>query len=127
MINTTNCYMKIIECFNLTRNELLVEVQHYQNGIPPNTKIFDCKTDETWVVKKRVHHGILILNDSEIFFDCETDSIHVDNVFKNLEDREKAVEKELNKRKNRIYSYLIKPEKKKQKLKPEKGAELKIK
>ncbi|AXT63056.1 hypothetical protein D1816_22820 [Aquimarina sp. AD10] len=120
-------FIKIIECFNITAIGLLTELQHSENGIPPNTQIFDPITNETWIVKKRVHHGILILDRSEKYFDCETESMHVDSVFKNLKDREIAVEKELNKRKNGIYSYLIETEKKKQKIKPEIGSKLKIK
>ena len=120
-------FIKIIECFNITGIGLLTELQHSENGIPPNTQIFDTITNKTWVVKKRVHLGILILDRSEKYFDCETDSMHIDSVFKNPKDREIAVEKESNKRKNGIYYYLIKPEKKKQKIKPEIRAELKIK
>ncbi|MFC4632492.1 hypothetical protein ACFO3O_01130 [Dokdonia ponticola] len=120
-------FVKIVECFNITGVGLLTELQHNINGIPPNTEIIDLNTDETWIIKKRVHHGILILDKSEKYFECETDSMHIDSVFKTLTERKIAVDKELNKRKNGVYMYLIKPEKKKQKLKPEIGTELKIK
>lgn len=120
-------FVKVVECFNITGLGLLIELKHNLNGIPSNTEIIDSTTNETWIVKKRVHHGILILDKSEKYFECETESMHVDSVFKTLSERKIAVEKELDKRNNRVYTYLIKPEKKKQKLKPEIGTELKIK
>ncbi|WP_299888811.1 hypothetical protein [uncultured Lacinutrix sp.] len=120
-------FVKIIECFNITGMGLLTELKHNENGISPNTELTDVSTNETWVVKKRVYHGILILDKSEKYFECETKSMHVDAVFKTQSERKIAVDKELDKRKNGIYLYLIKPEKKKQKLKPEIGTELKIK
>ncbi len=119
--------VKIVECFNIAGIGILTELKHNANGIPPNTEIIDITSDETWIIKKRVHHGILILDNSEKYFECETESMHVDSVFKTLTERKIAVEIELNKRKNGVYMYLIKPEKKKQKLKPEIGTELKIK
>jgi hypothetical protein len=125
--NMERNFVKIVECFNITGLGLLTELQHYENGIPPNTQIIDSNTDETWIVKKRVHHGILILDKSEKYFECETESMHVDSVFKTQSERKIAVDKELDKRKNSVYMYLIKPEKKKQKSKPEIGTELKIK
>jgi hypothetical protein len=120
-------FVEIIECFNITGVGFLTELQHNENGIQPNTKLIDETTNETWIVKKRVHHGILILDESEKYFECETESMHVDSVFKNQSERQLAVAKELDKRKNGIYLYLIKPEKKKQKSKPQIGTELKIK
>lgn len=120
-------FVKIIECFNITGIGLLTELKHNENGIPPNSQIIDQITNEIWIVKKRVHHGILILDKSEKYFECETESMHVDAVFKTQSERKVAVDKELDKRRNGVYLYLIKPEKKKQKLKPEIGIELKIK
>ncbi|RBW62503.1 hypothetical protein DS884_02565 [Tenacibaculum sp. E3R01] len=120
-------FVKIIECFNISGVGLLTELQHNENGIEPNTKLIYEVTDETWIVKKRVYHGFLILDKSEKYFECETESMHIDAVFKTHSERELAVDKELTKRKNDIYLYLIKPEKKKQKMKPEIGTELKIK
>ncbi len=125
--NMESNFVKIVECYNITGVGILTELQHSVNGIPPNTEITDSTSDETWIIKKRVHHGILILDKSEKYFECETESMHVDSVFKTLTERKIAVEKELNKRKNGVYMYLIKPEKKKQKFKPEIGTELKIK
>ncbi len=121
-------FIKIIECFNISRVGLMTELQHFENGIPPGTQIIDLNTEESWIVKKRVLSGtLLVANDSEIYFDCETEYTHVSSVFKTLEGREVAVQKELEKRKNGIYWYLLKPENKKQKVKPEIGIELKIK
>lgn len=123
-------FVKIIACFNITGIGLITELQHNENGIPPNSKIVDLATNKVWIIKKRVYHGILNLDDSEKFFECETESMHVDAVFSTLSKREIAVEKEQNKRKKGIYSYLIKAEmnhkKKKQIPKPEIGSELKI-
>ncbi|WP_299249049.1 hypothetical protein [uncultured Aquimarina sp.] len=85
-------------------------------------------TKESWIVKKRVLSGtLLVADDSEKYFDCETEYTHVNSVFKKLENREAAVQKELEKRKNGIYWYLLKPKNKEQKVKPEKGSLLKIK
>ncbi|WP_426430076.1 hypothetical protein ACPX19_11115 [Winogradskyella sp. HB-48] len=120
-------FVKVVECFNITGLGLLIELKHNLNGIPPNTEIIDCTTNEIWIVKKRVHHGILILDKSEKYFECETESMHVDSFFKTLSERKIAVEKEIDKRNNGVYTYLIKPEKKKQKVKPEIGTKLKIK
>ncbi len=123
-------FVKIIECFNITGIGLITELQHNENGIPPNSKIVDLATDKVWIIKKRVYHGILILDESEKFFECETESMHLDAVFCTPEKREIAVEKERDKRMKGIYSYLIKPEtnhnKKKQIPKPKIASELKI-
>ena len=77
--------------------------------------------------KKRVFSGILILDGTEKYFECETELMHVDSVFKSHAEREIAVKKELEKRKKGIYLYLLKPKNKKNKVKPEKGTLLKIK
>ncbi|WP_157811725.1 hypothetical protein [Tenacibaculum sp. SZ-18] len=120
-------FVKIVECYIITGVGILIELQHRENGIPPNTEIIDSTSNETWIIKKRVHNGILILDKSEKYFECETESMHVDSVFNTLTERRIGVETELDKRRNGIYMYLIKPKKKKQKLKPEIGTELKIK
>ncbi len=121
-------FVTIVECFNISRLGLMTELQHFENGIPTGTQITDMNTEESWVVKKRVLSGtLLVANDSEKYFDCETEYTHVSSVFSTLEDREVAIQKELEKRKNGIYWYLLKPENKKQKVKPEIGTELKIK
>ena len=101
-------FVKIIECFNITGIGLLTELQHNENGISPNTKLIDTATNETWIVKKRVHHGILIIDRTEKYFECETESMHVDAVFKTQSERKVAVDKELDKRNNGVYLYLIK-------------------
>ncbi|MBW1297898.1 hypothetical protein [Aquimarina litoralis] len=121
-------FVSIVECFNISGIGLLTELQHFEKGIPPETQIIDLNTQEFWIVKKRVLSGILLVaNDSEIYFDCETQYTHVSSTFKTLEDREIAVQRELEKRKNGIYWYVLKPDNKKQKVKPEKGSLLKIK
>ena len=56
------------------------------------------------MVKKRVLHGILIINKSEKYFEFETDSTHVDSVFKTQNEREIVIEKELNKKEKGKYS-----------------------
>ncbi|MFB9095435.1 hypothetical protein ACFFVF_02815 [Flavobacterium jumunjinense] len=120
-------FVKIIECFNIPGIGLLTELQHNENGIPPDTEIVDLKTETKWIIAKRVLSGTLLIADSEIMFDCEIKSKHISNSFKTQKDREIAVEKELERRKHGIYWYLIKPIDKKQKVKPEIGTELKIK
>lgn len=119
-------FIKIIDCFNITRIGLLTEIQHYENGIPPNTEIIDLNTEESWIVKKRIFSGTLLIAKNEVFFDCETSSEHFSTVFKTIEDRQIAVEKELEKRKSGIYWYLLTPSTKNQKMKPDNGSELKI-
>jgi hypothetical protein len=119
--------VKIIECFNITGIGLLTELHHNENGIPPDTEIIDLKTESKWIITKRVLSGTLLIADSEIMFDCETKLEHIRHSYKTQKDREVAVEKELERRKNGIYWYLIKPMDKKQNLKPEIGTELKIK
>lgn len=120
-------FVKIIECFNITGIGLLAELQHNENGIPPDSEIVDLNTKTNWKVTKRVFSRTLLSADSEIMFDCETKYEHINHSFKTQKNREIAVKKELERRKNGIYWYLIKPMNKKQKLKPEKGTELKLK
>jgi uncharacterized protein (DUF2344 family) len=120
-------FVKIMECFNITEIGLLTEIQHRENGIPPDTEIIDLKTESKWIITKRVLLGTLLITDAEILFDCETKSEKITHSFKTQKDRESAIEKELERRKNGIYWYLIKPVDKKQQVKPEIGTELKIK
>ncbi|WP_405223789.1 hypothetical protein [Dokdonia sp. Asnod1-B02] len=120
-------FIKIIECFNLPGIGLLTELQHNENGIPPNTEIIELETEKSWIIKKRVLSGTLLIADSEITFDCETEYKHFSNSYKNMKDREITVEKEIEKRKKGIYWYLIKPANKKEQVKPEIGIKLKIK
>ncbi|WP_370000293.1 hypothetical protein [Winogradskyella sp.] len=120
-------FVKIVECFNITGIGLLTELQHNENGIPPDTEIVDLKTETKWTIAKRVLSDTLLIADSEIIFDCETKHEHIRHSFKTQKDREIAVEKELERRKNGIYWYLIKRTDKKQNLKPEIGIKLKIK
>ena len=119
--------IKIIECFNLTGIGLLTEVQHSENGIPPNTLVINSKTQEHWIVKKRILSETLLNASSETYFDCETEYKHILHSFKTEKARQTAVEKELERRKNGIYWYLLAPENKTQKVKPEIGSILKIK
>ncbi len=119
-------FVKIIECFNITAIGLIMELQHNENGIPPNTHIINEKTKERWIIKKRVLSGTLLIVDSETYFDCETEYQHISSQYKTKKDREIAIQKELEKRKNGIYWYLLIPENKKQKVKPEIGSIFKI-
>lgn len=120
-------FVKIIECFNILGFGLVTELQHKENGIRPNTEIIDLNSKIRWIITKRVLSGTLLISDSEIIFDCETEYEHISNSFKTEKDREIAIEKELNKRQNGIYYYLLRPENKKQKSKPLIGSKLKIK
>lgn len=119
-------YLKIIECCTMTGVGLLAVVQHNENGIPTNSQLLHPDRIQKWIVKKRVFHGILILDNSEVYFDCETESIHVDSVFENDEKRQVAVKKELDKRKQGIYMYIIASLNKKQQIKLDKDTLLKI-
>jgi len=120
-------FVKIIDCFNITGVGILTELQHNENGIPPNTEIIDLNTESKWTITKRVLSGTLLIADFEVMFYCETKYERISNSFKTQKDHKIAIEKELERRKNGIYWYLIKPIDKKQKLKPEIGTELKIK
>ncbi len=119
--------VQILDSFTITGLGIICEVQHNLNGIPPETQLIDKITEEIWVVKKRVLHGILILEESEHYFDCETATMHADFTFKDVETRKKFEQKELEKRKRGIYSYLLKPIHKKQKEKPAKDSILTVK
>ena len=118
--------IKIIECFNITGRGLLTELQHSENGILPNTKLVNNESGESWIVKKQVLSGTLLIADSETYFDCETEFEHISHSFKSEKDRQNAVNKELNRRQKGIYWYLLAPEYKNQKNKPEIGSFLKI-
>jgi len=91
--------IKIIECFNITRIGVLTEIQHNENGIPPKTKIRNLNSDDIWIINKRVVSDLLILENAEIFFDCETKLEHISHSFKTVKDRKVAVLKEIEKRK----------------------------
>ncbi|MHA7944596.1 hypothetical protein ACJOV8_016075 [Formosa sp. 3Alg 14/1] len=119
--------IKILECFNFPESRFLTELQHNENGIPPNTEIVDSETGKSWIIKSRALSGILLIADLETKFDCETELEHISNRYKNNKERETAIEKELEKRKNGIYWYLLKAKDKKQKDKPKIGTELTIK
>lgn len=118
--------IKIIDCFDIKGLGLMTVIQHFENGIPPNTKVVNPDTDEYWIIKKRVLSGTLLVANSETYFDCETEFEHISNSYKTEKDRQIAVNKELNRRKKGIYWYLLAPESKNQKVKPETGSSLKI-
>ncbi|PHN02522.1 hypothetical protein [Flavilitoribacter nigricans] len=99
--------VKIIDCFSLPPLGLLAEIQHQQNGLPPGTKLTDPETGETWIVKKRIFSGILLAEDAEIYFPCETASDHLSARFKSEEERERAFQQERQKRQNGIYPYAL--------------------
>ena len=108
-----NNFIKVIDCFEIRGLGLLTEIQHHLNGIPPNAKLIDEESGSTWIVQKRVFHGVLLLDKSEVFFECETETTHVDAVFTEDSKRALAVKTELDKRKRGIYCYLLKPVKEK--------------
>lgn len=99
---------KIIDCFNIKGRGLITEIQHQQNGLPPGSILEDPNTGNTWIVKKRILTGFLLIADAEVFFDCETAVEHETFRFKTLEAKETAFQKELQKRKEGIYCYLLK-------------------
>ena len=116
--------VKIIDSFQITGRGLLTVLQHRENGLPPGTMVIDHKTGNSWVVKKRVYAGILLAEGAEIFFDCETEFEHVDHVYKTEKARREAVKKELKKREEGVYWYLLVAVNEKDK--PRKGIILKI-
>jgi len=119
--------IKIIECFHITGRGLLTEIQHSENGIPPNTKLINSESGDSWTVKKRVLSDNLMIVDSEAFFDCETEFESISQSYKTETDRQLAVGKELNRRKEGIYWYVLVPENSNQQTKPKIGSLLKIK
>lgn len=118
--------IKIIECFTITGRGLLTELQHSENGIPPNTQLINSESGETWTVKKRILSDTLLIADSETFFDCETEFEHVSHSYKTEIDRQQALEKERNQRKKGIYWYLLVSDDNQQQTKPKIGSLLKI-
>ncbi len=119
-------FIKIIECFDITGIGLMTEVQHFENGIPPDTTVMNLNTEESWTIRKRVLFGHLLSADSEIIFECETELEHLSHTFITIKDRELAAAKEREKRENGIYWYLLAPLNKKQRVKPENGEILRI-
>jgi len=118
--------VRIIECFMLKGRGLLTELQHSEHGIPPNTKLVDTETAESWIVKKRVFIGLLWVAELEPYFDCETEFEHISHSYKTEQERSMAVESERQKRENGIYWYLLAPANNQQRVKPELGSLLKI-
>lgn len=94
-------------------------------GFPLIHELLIWKPKNAGLLKKE--SGTLLITDSETYFDCETEYEHINISYKNVKDIENAIEKELGKRKNGVYLYLLAPENKKQNAKPEIGSVLKIK
>ena len=122
-----NSFVKIIETFNIKGRRIVSELQHQLDGLPPETILQDTKSEYFWVVKKRILSGILIINNSETYFDCETELDHLSMRFETETKRKEAIEKETQKRKDGIYWYLLKPHHKNQNEKPTSGSILEIK
>jgi len=116
--------VKIIECYTITGRGLLTEIQHSLDGLPPNTILMDPSSKQAWAVKKRVLSGLLMMADSEIVFDCETEFEHLSFAFKTEAERDKAFHNELEKRKQNIYGYLLTPTMDHSNVKPEPGSTL---
>ena len=119
-------HIKIIECFNIRERGFLTEIQHFEDGIPPNTKLIHLQSKTYWIVKKRVLSSTLSFANAEIHFNSETDIEYISHSFKTEKDRQKAVDKELQKRKKGIYWYLLSPNNKSSKTKPKVGSILQI-
>nr|WP_293300338.1 hypothetical protein [Allomuricauda sp.] len=84
----------------------------------------DPSSKQAWAVKKRVLSGLLMMADSEIVFDCETEFEHLSLAFKTEAERDKAFHNELEKRKQNIYGYLLTPTMDHANAKPEPGTTL---
>lgn len=119
--------IKIIACFDITGRGLLTELQHSKSGIPPNATLTNPDTEESWIVKKRVLSDTLLVAGVETFFDCEIEFEQISHSYENENDRQIAVDRELEKRKRGIYWYLLIPKNRKQRTKPELGSILKLK
>jgi len=107
--------VKIIECFNITGRGLLTELQHFENGIPPNTRLIHSESKTYWIVQRRVLSSTLSFANSEIHFDCETEVEYISHSYKTQQDRQNEIDKELYRRKEGIYWYLLTPDNKKSK------------
>jgi hypothetical protein len=84
----------------------------------------DPSSKQAWVVKKRIFSGLLMMADSEIFFDCETEFEHLSFAFKTEAERDKAFHNELEKRRDNIYGYILAPTMGHSNAKPEPGSTL---
>ena len=104
----------------------MTELQHFIDGIAPNTIIEDDKGN-SWKVKSRILSGNLMLIDSEVIFDKETSLDHISNTYSDEEKRNEATLKEKEKREQGIYWYLLVPTSKKNKQKPKPNGVLEIK
>lgn len=100
---------KIISCFNISGKGIVAEIQHNLNGLPFETILKDLNSDKFWIVRERVYQGLLQVHDKEIYFDCETKFSHISNRFTNKTDEMDFINKESEKRNNRIYWYFLKP------------------
>ena len=98
--------IKIIDCFIISGLGIIAEIQHFKNGIAPNTEVFNLETGVYWVIKKRVFSGILIASNSEKYFDCETESMHVDFSFNTLKQRESMINNEIEKKEKKVFIYI---------------------
>ncbi|TCI95051.1 hypothetical protein [Tenacibaculum sp. M341] len=119
-------FIKIIESTDFIQSQILVKIAHIENGIPPETKLYDTFTNEYWIVKKRVHTSLLIQNNAEKFFDCETQSIHIDNHFVSLKEKEVNLKKDVERSQKGIYFYILQYSNKKLQKKQIKGNFLRI-
>jgi hypothetical protein len=118
--------VKILECFNLHGMGLVTKLQHYENGIPPNTRLISHRSAQKWIVKKRILSGVLLLNNSEVYFECETKFDHISQIHRTEIEKKNALNKEIEKRKNGIYWYVLEPLNKIQDAKPEINSMLEI-
>lgn len=118
--------IKIIECFAITGRGLLTELQHFEDGIPPNTRLIHSELKTYWIVKRRVLSSTLSFANAEIHFDCETEVEYMSHSYKTQEDRQDAIDKELYRRKEGIYWYLLTSDNKNLKSKPRTGSILQI-
>lgn len=103
---------KIISFFKIVGRGFVSEIQHNLNGLPYNTILKDNNTEEIFIVHERVFQGFLQIHDKEVYFDNETKFTHLSNRFSNEKEGIDFLNKEVEKRKNHIYMYFLKPYKK---------------
>ena len=119
--------IKVIDSFKVQQLGILVELQHYEAGIPPGTLLMHTATQRKWTVERRMLYEPLLLLDAEVLFDCETQLDHISPSFKTKAAQKEAVTMEIAKRKAGVYWYLFNISKKQIVNSPEPGLKLMIK
>lgn len=100
---------KIISSFKITGRGIIAEIQHHLNGLPFETILKEIHSGNFWVVKERVYQGFLQIHNKEVYFDCETKFSHISSRLTDEKDELEFLNKEVEKRNNKIYWYFLSP------------------